>query len=315
MDGLSSPPELPSDVQRALQQAVGQANNAFISHQAVDRSRPTRRKRTREKPPAEGVEAVIPKKRKKRIAEVVHASPQGFSSVPTVDQPGVQSKQRRKASAKQRTQVETEVRDVDELPNSPSDITSQSQSPTAFLNAVVAAASATAVPSGSPTDFNHSCFDAPPSSSYPYSTTSSDHPSNATAFQPPVPFSTVAVPELEYASNDDILRALQDLDVTKIATVLKTLGEAAAAANMPLTSLSSIIAQRPLPTSPASTTPSDLVINAERPTRRVPQHHRRRANVSSHQEPLAHSDHADLLATKWLSANKLGELAKTQGIF
>lgn len=298
MDGLSSPPELSSDVQRALQQAVGQANNAF-THPAANQSRPTRPKRTREKPPLGEVEVVITKKRKKRAAEVVLASPQASPSISTVDQSGPRSKKRRKASSKQRTQA------------APSGIAPPSQTPTAFLNAVVAAASATAA-SVSPSDLSHACFNAPSSSPYPYSTSASDLPSNDAAFQPSVSFSTVAIPHLECASNDDILRALQDLDVTKIATVLKTLGEAAAVANVPLTSLSSIITQRPLPTAPAISTPSDLVVTAERPTR-VSQHHRRHANVSSHQEPLAHSDHADLLATKWLSANKLAELARTQG--
>jgi hypothetical protein len=296
MDGLSSPPELSSDVQRALQQAVGQANNAFISHPVANQSKPTRPKRTREKPPPGEVEVVITKKRKKRIAEVVLASPQASPSITTVDKSGPRSKKRRKAPSKQRTQV------------APSGIAPPSQTPTAFLNAVVAAASATAVPSASPSDLSHACFDAPPSSPYPYSTSASDLPSNDAAFQPSVSFSTVAIPDLECASNDDILRALQDLDVTKIATVLETLGEAAAVANIPLTS----ITQRPLPTAPAISTPSNLVVIAERPTR-VSQHHRRHANVSSHQEPLAHSDHADLLATKWLSANKLAELARTQG--
>jgi hypothetical protein len=305
MDGLQSPPELSSDVQRALQQAVGQANSAFISHQVADQSRPTRRNRTREKPPVEGLQVVNQKKRK-RATEVIHASPQGSPFITAVDQPGSRSKKRRKASSKQSTQV------FNELPVSSLDISSQSQSPTAFLNAVVAAASASTAPPGSSSNFSPACFDAPPSSSCPFSTSASDLPSNAAAFQPPVSFSTVAVPDLEYASNDDILRALQDLDVTKIATVLKTLGEAAAAANMPLTSLSSIITQRPLPT-PTSSTPSNPVVITGRPTRRVSQHRRRSANVSSQQEPLAHSDHADLLATKWLSANKLAELARTQG--
>jgi hypothetical protein len=310
MDGLSSPPTLSSDVQRALQQAVGQVNNAFNSHQVTDQSKPTRRKRPREKATAEDEEVVIQKKTKRRIADDVHASPQEAPSNTMVDQSGARSKKRRKASSKQRTQVPTDVSDVNELTVSSSDIASQSQTPTAFLNAVVAAASTTA---GSPSDFSHACFDTPPSSSYPYSTSASNLPSNAAAFQPPVPFSTVAVPDLEYASNEDILRALQDLDVTKIATVLKTLGEAAAAANIPLTSLSSIIPQRPPATSPSSSTPSDLIVASERPTRRVSQLHRHRPNVNSRQEPLAHSDHAELLSTKWLSANKLAELAKTQG--
>lgn len=303
MDGLQSPPELSSDVQRALQQAVGQANSAFISHQEVDQSRPTRRKRTREKQPADEVELVNQKKRKKRASEVVHTSPQGSPFITALDQPGPRLKKRRKAS-KQSTQVVTEADDINELPV---DISSQSQSPSAFLNAVVAAATATAPP-GSSSNFSPACLDAPP----PYTAFASDPPSSAAAFQSPVPFSTVAVPDLECASNDDIIRALQDLDVTKIATVLKTLGEAAAAANIPLTSLSSIITQRPPPTL-ISSAPSNPVVTTGRPTRRVSQHNSPRANVSSQQEPLAHSDHANLLATKWLSASKLAELARTQG--
>ncbi|KAH9062775.1 hypothetical protein EDB87DRAFT_1605825 [Lactarius vividus] len=311
MDGLPPPPELSSDIQRALQQAVGQANNAFISHQVADQSMPTKRKRTREKPPAAGVEVVNQKKRKKRIAEVVHTFPQGSPFLSAVDQPGAQSKKRKKALSKQSTQVTTEVSDINELPVSSSDISSQSQSPTAFLNAIVAAATATAAPPGHSSNFSHACFDVPSSSSYPYSTGASGPPPNAAAFQPPVSFSTVAVPDLEYSSNEDILRALQDLDVTKIATVLKTLGEAAAAANIPVTSLSSIITQRPLP---IPTTSSNPVATTERPTRLASQHNRHSANESSQQGPLAHSDHADLLATKWLSANKLAELARTQGL-
>lgn len=256
---------------------------------------------------------VNPKKRKKRVAEVVLASPQGSPFVTAAGQPDPQSKKRRKASSKQSAQVAREVSNVNELPVSSSDISSQPQSSTAFLNAVVAAASATAAPSGSSSDLSHACFDAPSSSSYPYSTSANELPSNAAAFQPPISFSTVTVPDLEYTSNDDILRALQDLDVTKIATVLKTLGDAAAAANIPLTSLSTIT-QRPLPTSPTGSAPSNRVVTTERPTRRVSQHHRRNANASPQQEPVAHSDHAELLATKWLSANKLAELARTQGL-
>ncbi|KAI9448110.1 hypothetical protein H4582DRAFT_2139866 [Lactarius indigo] len=283
MDGLPSPPELSSDIQRALQQAVGQANNTFISHQVVDQSIPTKRKRSREKPPEQEVEVVNQRKRKKRIAEVIHTSPQGSPFLDAVDQPGAQSKKRRKAPSNQSTQVTTELR----------------RQPQLHLQDI------------RQISLTH-VSNAPSSSSYPYPTSASDPP-NAAAFQPPVSFSAVAVPDLEYASNDDIVRALQDLDVTKIATVLKTLGEAAAAANIPVASLSSIITQRPLP-APTRSTPSNPAVTTERPTRRVSQHHRRSANGSSQQEPLTHSDHADLLATKWLSANKLAELARTQGL-
>ncbi|KAH9999800.1 hypothetical protein BJV77DRAFT_939505 [Russula vinacea] len=134
---------------------------------------------------------------------------------------------------------------------------------------------------------------------------------NAGAFQPPDSFSCTTVPGLDYASNDDILRALQDLDVTKIATVLKTLGEAAAAANVPLTSLPSTLLQRPHPAPqlipryrillplPKVQDPGFYNITGDR---------RHKLAVVG---PLRS---CRTLATKWLSANKLAELAKTQGL-
>ena len=43
-----------------------------------------------------------------------------------------------------------------------------------------------------------------------------------------VPFS-----QLAFGSNEDVLRALQELDITKTASVLKTLGDAVANTNTP----------------------------------------------------------------------------------
>ena len=136
---------------------------------------------------------------------------------------------------------------------------------------------------------------------------------NAGGFQPPDSLSNTTVPDLNYASNDDILRALQDLDVTKIATVLKTLGEAAAAANVPLNlaSLPSTLLQRPHAATPIDPTLTNSTAVVESSAPHVPQHHRRL--VDTRRESLEHSDHAVLLATKWLNAQKLAELAKIEG--
>jgi hypothetical protein len=136
---------------------------------------------------------------------------------------------------------------------------------------------------------------------------------NAGVFQSSDSFSSTNVPDLNYASNEDILRALQDLDVTKIATVLKTLGEAAAAANVPLTSLPSTLLQRLHPTPVIDSTLSNSTAIAESSAPRVLEHRRRLEDISKRRESLELSDHAKILATKWLSANKLAELAKTQG--
>lgn len=301
MDVLPSP-ELSSDIQRALQKAVGQANNAFTSHQLIDPPKTAKIKRN-----GDDVEGAVKQKKRKAAAEATHAPPRKSSSISA----SAQSKKGRKASLKPSTQLVPDLGDADEspIPSSPS----QSQSPKSFLDAVVSAASATSAHSESPYSLSQPCFDPQSSSSsYPYSTMPNDPSLNAGAFQPPDSFSCTTVPGLDYASNDDILRALQDLDVTKIATVLKTLGEAAAAANVPLTSLPSALLQRPHPATPIDSTLSNSTAIAESSGPRVLQHHRRFVDTNS--LSLDHSGHAGLLATKWLSANKLAELAKTQGL-
>jgi hypothetical protein len=309
MDVLTSPPELSSEIQRALQQAVGQANNAFTSHQLIDQPKTAKRKRDKDK---EGRKAIKQKKKKKKAAaEAAHVSPRESSSIPASHRSSAQSQSGKKATSKRSSRVIPNPANANEplVPSSPS----QAQSPESFLNAVASAASATSVHSESPYDLSQPCFDPQSSSSYPYPTMPNDLSLGAGGLQPPDSLSNTTVPDLNYASNDDILRALQDLDVTKIATVLKTLGEAAAAANLPLslTSLPSTLLQRPHATTPIDPSLSNSPAVAESSAPRVPQHHRR--IVDTRREPLGHSDHAVLLATKWLNAQKLAELAKTEG--
>jgi hypothetical protein len=308
MDVLTSPPELSSEIQRALQQAVGQANNAFTSHQLIDQPKTAKRKRNKDK---EGPEATKQKKKKKKAAaEAAHVSPRESSPISASHRSSAQSQRGKKATSK-RSRVVPNPGNANEslAPSSPS----QAQSPESFLNAVVSAASVTSAHSESPYNISQPCFDPQSSSSYPYSTMPNDLSLNAGGFQPADSLSNTTVPDLNYASNDDILRALQDLDVTKIATVLKTLGEAAAAANVPLnlTSLPSTLLQRPHAATSIDPTLSNSTAVPESSASRVPQHHRRL--VDTRQESSEYSDHAVLLATKWLNAQKLAELAKTQG--
>ncbi|KAI0307235.1 hypothetical protein B0F90DRAFT_1686511 [Multifurca ochricompacta] len=305
MDALPSPPELTSDIQRAIQQAVGQANNAFIRHQVINQSRSAKRKRTKEKATTEETEENHKKKK-----AVGHASSQASTSASAAEQPATHSKSR-KTSLKQGSKTVADVGSANEPSSNPPSL---SQSPAAFLDAVVSAASATAAPSDTSYGFSQPCFDTPLSPSYPFSPVAGGLTLNTAAFQPPISFTNPAVSGLEYASSDDILHALQELDVSKIASVLKTLGEAAAAANIPLASLSSTLLQRPQPVTPIDPAPSNPTVISESTTQRVSQHHRRFVDMTTHHESLEHSDHAELLATKWLSANKLAELARTQGL-
>jgi len=312
MDVLPPPPELPSDIRRAIQQAVGQANNAFISHQVSSQPGTAKRKRDKDSATIKNAGDAVKQKKRKRAAEAAHTSPQESSSTSIANQSSAKSKEVNKTSSELGTLVAPDLGDTNESldPSPPS----QSQSPDGFLDAVVSAASATGAPSETPYSFSNTCFDPSSSSSYPYAAISNELPLDPAAFQPPDSFSNTAVPDLAYASNDDILHALQDLDVTKIASVLKTLGEAAAAANVPLTSLPSTLLRRPPPATPNDSTPSNSVGTAQCQALPVTQHDRHLVDLNTHRESLEYSDHAELLATKWLSAQKLAELAKTQGL-
>lgn len=313
MDVLPPPRELSSDIRRAIQQAVGQANDAFINHQVTGQPETAKRKRRRDGTTKEG--DVTKQKKRKGAPEAARTSSQEPSSTSTAHQFSAQPKTANEVSSKQNTPsppLVPNLADTNEslVPSSPP----QSQSPHSFLDAVVSAASETGAPSETPYSFSNPCFDPPSSSSYPYSTIHNELPLNAAAFQQPDSFSSVTGPGLDYASNDDILHALQDhLDVTKIASVLKTLGEAAAAANVPLASLPSTLLRRPQPATPNDAVPSSSAGIAECHVPPVPQHDRHLVDLNTHRELVEQSDHAELLATKWLSAQKLAELAKSQG--
>ncbi|KAJ8487451.1 hypothetical protein ONZ45_g14326 [Pleurotus djamor] len=119
-----------------------------------------------------------------------------------------------------------------------------------------------------------------------------------------VPFS-----DLSSASNDEVLRAIQALDVSKIADVLKTLNEAAATANIPLNFPAGTFdappsAARPLPGAEAR--------QPSKKSTKNPKH--MRALASRAAERHHPSDHAELLATKWMNTTKLNELAKSEGL-
>ena len=177
---------LSSDIQRALQLAVGEANNAFVQSQ-----KPSRKKRARDDD--------LDKARKKK--------------------------------KKPDTQTEPEPQDLSADSN---------QASAAFLNAVVAAASATSADS-QPLDVSqfqhHPAYPAMIPEQQPYMYHPAHYgfpevpPFDHTQPQQLFPGLGVPLGDFQYASNDDILRAIQDMDVSKIANVLKTLGDAAAAAN------------------------------------------------------------------------------------
>ncbi|KAJ6628789.1 hypothetical protein B0H10DRAFT_1989359 [Mycena sp. CBHHK59/15] len=124
-------------------------------------------------------------------------------------------------------------------------------------------------------------------------------------------FPTPTTLPLTFGSNDDVLKALQDLDLSKIAGVLKTLSDAADAANVPL-NLNGI--------SPSSTHLGQIPATPSITSEAIPNHpkHRRTLDMtlasSSRAEQQTGTDHARVLATKWLTPPKLAELVKTEGL-
>ncbi|THH05912.1 hypothetical protein EW146_g9771 [Bondarzewia mesenterica] len=252
-----------SDIQRALQHAVGQANDVFTN--AHTQNATVSKKEEEE-------EALVP-------SGAVAAEP---------DASGEPKKKKSKSKGekgKQRADPESPPpAPIDQLMNI------ANPDPAAFLNAVVSAASATsnAVVPAVP-DFT---YQQPPFSMYPAPPPPYMHfPPPPPSYQydlPPMPSSSQdpphlfpghnLPPDLSFGSNDDILRAVQDLDLSKLANVLKTLGEAAAAANMPF--FDSLLPPQPTRHSgppPVDQTPSlsNVILSVPpKPPAKTPRHSR-----------------------------------------
>jgi len=132
----------------------------------------------------------------------------------------------------------------------------------------------------------------------------------------PTVFSNMDLPiaDLSSGSNEDVLRALQDLDITKIAGVLKTLGDAATnSSSLPIPphphSLHPPAISPSLPTS-SYPAPSNVILGMPQ----VPPPVRAISPISSVPEQHGNPEHAILLSTKWLGAAKLAELVRTEGV-
>lgn len=311
---------LTSDIQRALQLAVGEANNPFIQSQP---HRTSKKKRTRNDSAEEtdlGSQDKNKKKKKKSTS-----SPDDPDNALANQTPS-------KGKAIDKDIPHPLPADIDQQDIS---VDSQHTSSAAFLNAVVAAASATS--------------DAQPLEIAPYQPTPPyqdqqilpDHPPSYIQYPPvhygfhdpsqfghPSPqghpiFPTLGgpLPDFQFASNDDIIRALQDMDVSKIATVLKSLGDAAAA-NASVTGPSPFVSP-PLPPLPAntivrsqpqlglpSTSTSPILSSVPKSTKSS---HKRVLDMSLPGPEQSNPEHAHMLANKWMNASKLAELVKTQG--
>ena len=203
-----------------------------------------------------------------------------------------------------------------------------------FLSAVVAAASATAgqQPQGGqsldqamqqymaypPAEFDPYAFPGPPPGP-PHPHPQGPPPAHGQAHHPfPVPFPdmTGILPDLNFASSEDLLRSLQEFDISKVVTVLKTLGEAAAAANVQLNGPPMFM---PAPQQPPPPPVQQQPVRSEAILGRPPKQKKGRQGASgtgagevAPPQP-DNPDHAHMLANVWMNASKLAELVRTEG--
>ncbi|KAI0940048.1 hypothetical protein AcV5_001259 [Taiwanofungus camphoratus] len=317
---------LSDDIQRALQQAVGDANNV------ANLARKKKSKRVRESDIAQSDGSAKKKRslKSQRDAELPLAEgtsvqiPEPVTELHVANQspPSEQGTKKKKKKSKGREPEQEATQPTTSMngdnPTSSAD----------FISAVVAAASAT---SNQPSLSEHSHFDqsiAPfldysqDFGSYPYPQSGHsvqyDHPQHPPAFfsYPP----GLALPDLNLTSSEDLLRTLQEFDLPKVVNVLRTLGEAANAANISLSGSPAFMPPPPPPgPPPVNQQPirSDAILGRPPKQKRTAQSTNRTvSNDPSSPVPLEHDnpEHAHILANVWMNAAKLAEMVKKEGL-
>ncbi|RXW25268.1 hypothetical protein EST38_g638 [Candolleomyces aberdarensis] len=223
-----------------------------------------------------------------------------------------EKKKKKKKGKKDKHQEKEKEREEVAVEDDDSDIDANAQASTAaLLNAIVAAVSSAAPPEAEEPPAPTHLPPPPP----PHFIT---HPHPAflpfslgqlpPGFVPPPGAFPPGVPGELYGSNDDVIRALQTMDVTKIAGVMKTLGDAAAAANVPLFPFPHPLIPIPLP--PPSSAVGQVPVGSTTILNTGVRH--LAAPIASNPDRV--NGHAELLATKWLNARKLAELVETEGL-
>ena len=205
-----------------------------------------------------------------------------------------------------------------------------------FVSVILAAASSQAAEShpGEPsvgpstTGFHPLSHQPPP---FPYPDHYVPYPNQpGMPFPPPAPFGhpppgqpmfpdfgTLAIPDLVNASNDDILRGLQNLDMEKIANLVKSLGEMA---NISLSTPPPFV-HNPAPPGPTPVRQvparSDAILGRPPKQPKAPGQAKQAKvlppNLPPPSEENVNPEHAHLLANTWMNATKLAEVARKEG--
>ncbi|KAH9947219.1 hypothetical protein B0H21DRAFT_740145 [Amylocystis lapponica] len=320
---------LSDDIQRALQQAVGDVNDA-----ANVAKKKHKRPHNADNDHADEAGDKVVKKKKKS-----HRSTEGQADSSVVAQPaaafpapliasdilslegGEKKRKKQKEKGKEREQNIAEPPPPDVLSS-----TELSASSLDFISAVVAAASATSdqPPPG------HTQYDQhmpPPFMEYPHDFGAYPYslPSQPTPFGHPPPLypdpnAEYALPDLNFTSSEDLLRSIQDFDLNKVVSVLRSLGEAANTSNITLNAQPAFMQPVPPPLINQNPARSDAILGRppqqkKAPQPVVPQVH----NNAPPPLPLApleqdNPEHAHMLANVWMNAAKLSDMVKKEGL-
>lgn len=232
--------------------------------------------------------------------------------------------QDRKKKKRDKGKAKDTVQEPAPLPDSqmpPDELDANAQASAAALLSAIMAAAAT-----SPDMLNTGQVEPP----YPSTPPQTEQAQQLMAISPsysltlpspdPSSFLNLGIPlsDIPFGSNEDVLRTLQELDISKIADVLKTLGDAAAAANIPpLPPCAPEPALYPVAATSLQPLPMNGLSPLSNPTHTIPS--QRHSGVSHSntapvaQEQYVNPEHAELLCTRWLNAAKLAELAQNEG--
>ncbi|KAJ3525663.1 hypothetical protein NMY22_g10482 [Coprinellus aureogranulatus] len=194
------------------------------------------------------------------------------------------------------------------------DIDANAQASTAaLLNAIVAAVSSATPPENPPDPQVYAPQHIVPQPHFvPFPLPFNHFPPGAVA--PDGSFPACALNDLTFASNDDVLRALHNMDMSKFARGPD--GPSLAANMSAFAPPASVFAPPPppptlhAPISPVNQLPvgSSTVLNV--PKNSTARH----ATILAECTEQPADRHADLLATKWLNARKLAELVESEGL-
>jgi len=327
---MATPSSLTSDIQRSIQQAVNNAQIALNNPGGAVKVKQRKRKRSGkdsldQSTPADGEVAGRKKSKRKKSSpqdgsgSVSQGTPNGGSSATSEPPQPAENIAKKKKKGK--------GRDI-EIPIDPA-LTANSEGPAdpqivAFLHTLATAAD----PSNSqltstqvPVDQQliHPPFDPntqmmfpnhfmPMAPGFPY-------PMQPNFVDPVGLVSSapgrLSLPELASHANEEIIRMLQGVDLTKLQDVLQVLGDAAAVEQPPdmLHVPPEFQGMPPPPTLPPmkqNPVPSHTILGQPSKDNKPP--------PPPDWQQFANPVHAELLATKWMNTTKLKEMAQTEGL-